>query len=282
MKKIAKRLLLVLMTTMLALVTVFAVACGGGDEEEPQDPIYTVTGVVSSDMGPLSDVKVSVGESSKTTGKAGTYSFELTAGTYALTYERTGYETVTKNVNTADANAENKITLNVSMSVKAKEYVTISGTVKNEAEAALEGVAITGEALSETVYTQADGTYTLPRLEKGDYTFHFGLSKYKTVSRSITAADVTDETYVMDVTLSEIPPEELFTISGTVKSDTTDSALSGVIVSVKEDAGNQSITDASGNYTITLVEGSYTIEFTKRAMARLKKTLLPPTLPKGH
>lgn len=275
MKKLAKRLLLVLMTTMLALVTVFAVACGGGDEEEPQDPIYTVTGVVSSDMGPLSDVKVSVGESSKTTGKAGTYSFELTAGTYTLTYERTGYETVTKNVNTADANAENKITLNVSMSVKAKEYVTISGTVKNEAEAALEGVAITGEALSETVYTQADGTYTLPRLEKGDYTFHFGLSKYKTVSRSITAADVTDETYVMDVTLSEIPPEELFTISGTVKSDTTDSALSGVIVSVKEDAGNQSITDASGNYTITLVEGSYTIEFTKAGYGKIEENVTP-------
>lgn len=264
MKKNVMRGFLGLMLAVLLGASCLLTACGDNETPPGTDTDFAIEGVVSSDMGPLSGVAVTLGEESKTTGTAGSYSFEVAEGEYTLTFAKDGYVTQTKTVNTDDA-VSGKVTLNVSMAAVQREYVVISGTVTNaESGAALEGAVISGSALESSVTTDADGAYTLPQLEKGSYSFTVSMNGYTSQTVSVSESDITGDTYTLNIQLTAVPAEELVTVSGTVTGDypISGGALSGVIVSAG--AGYASAkTDENGAYSLSLAEGDYTLTFSK-------------------
>lgn len=262
MKRTLKRCFVGIMLAVLLGASCLLAACGDNETPPGTDTAFTIEGVVSSDMGPLSGVAVTLGEESKTTGTAGSYSFEVAEGEYTLTFAKDGYVTQTKTVNTDDA-VSGKVTLNVSMAAVQTEYVVISGTVTDaESGAALEGAVISGSALDGSVTTDADGAYTLPQLEKGSYSFTVSMNGYTSQTVSVSESDITGDTYTLNIQLTAIPAEELVTVSGTVTADYPSGALSGVTVSAGEGYASTT-TDDDGSYTLYLSSGDYTLTFSK-------------------
>lgn len=262
MKRTLKRCFVGIMLAVLLGASCLLAACGDNETPPGTDTAFTIEGVVSSDMGPLSGVAVTLGEESKTTGTAGSYSFEVAEGEYTLTFAKDGYVTQTKTVNTDDA-VSGKVTLNVSMAAVQAEYVVISGTVTDaESGAALEGAVISGSALDGSVTTDADGAYTLPQLEKGSYSFTVSMNGYTSQTVSVSESDITGDTYTLNIQLTAIPAEELVTVSGTVTADYPSGALSGVTVSAGEGYASTT-TDDDGSYTLYLSSGDYTLTFSK-------------------
>lgn len=262
MKRTLKRCFVGIMLAVLLGASCLLAACGDNETPPGTETDFTIEGVVSSDLGPLSGVAVTIGEESKTTGTAGSYSFEVAEGEYTLTFAKDGYVTQTKKVNTDDA-VSGKVTLNVSMAAAQKEYVVISGKVTDaESGAALEGAVISGSALDSSVTTDSDGAYTLPQLEKGSYSFTVSMNGYTSQTVSVSESDITGDTYTLNIQLTAIPAEELVTVSGTVTADYPSGALSGVTVSAG--AGYASATtDENGIYSLRLAEGDYTLTFSK-------------------
>lgn len=262
MKRTLKRCFVGIMLAVLLGASCLLTACGGNETPPGTETDFTIEGVVSSDMGPLSGVAVTLGEESKTTGTAGSYSFEVAEGEYTLTFAKDGYVTQTKTVNTDDA-VSGKVTLNVSMAAVQAEYVVISGTVTDaESGAALEGAVISGSALESSVTTDANGAYTLPQLEKGSYSFTVSMNGYTSQTVSVSESDITGDAYTLNIQMTAIPAEELVTVSGTVTADYPSGALSGVTVSAG--TGYASVTtDENGAYSLRLAEGDYTLTFSK-------------------
>ena len=262
MKKNVMRGFLGLMLAVLLGASCLLAACAESETPSGEETAFTIEGVVSSDLGPLSGVAVTLGEESKTTGTAGSYSFEVAEGEYTLTFAKDGYVTQTKTVNTDDA-VSGKVTLNVSMAAVQKEYVVISGKVTDaESGAALKGAVISGSALESSVTTDADGAYTLPQLEKGSYSFTVSMNGYTSQTVSVSESDITGTAYTLNIQLTAIPAEELVTVSGTVTADYPSGALSDVTVSAG--AGYTSVTtDEKGEYSLSLAEGDYTLTFSK-------------------
>lgn len=263
MKRTLKRCFVGIMLAVLLGASCLLAACGDNETPPGTETAFTIEGVVSSDMGPLSGVAVTLGEESKTTGTAGSYSFEVAEGEYTLTFAKDGYVTQTKTVNTDDA-VSGKVTLNVSMAAAQKEYVVISGKVTDaESGTALEGAVISGSALESSVTTDANGAYTLPQLEKGSYSFTVSMNGYTSQTVSVSESDITGDTYTLNIQLTAIPAEELVTVSGTVTADYPSGALSGVTVSAG--TGYVSVkTDEKGAYSLRLAEGDYTLTFSKK------------------
>lgn len=262
MKRTLKRCFVGIMLAVLLGASCLLAACGDNETPPGTETTFTIEGVISSDLGPLSGVAVTLGEESKTTGTAGSYSFEVAEGEYTLTFAKDGYVTQTKTVNTDDA-VSGKVTLNVSMAAAQKEYVVISGKVTDaESDAALEGAVISGSALDSSVTTDSDGAYTLPQLEKGSYSFTVSMNGYTSQTVSVSESDITGTAYTLNIQLTAIPAEELVTVSGTVTADYPSGTLSGVTVSAG--AGYASVTtDENGAYSLRLAEGDYTLTFSK-------------------
>lgn len=262
MKRTLKRCFVGIMLAVLLGASCLLAACGDNETPPGTETAFTIEGVVSSDMGPLSGVAVTLGEESKTTGTAGSYSFEVAEGEYTLTFAKDGYVTQTKTVNTDDA-VSGKVTLNVSMAAVQKEYVVISGTVTDaESGAALEGAVISGSALESSVTTDAGGAYTLPQLEKGSYSFTVSMNGYTSQTVSVSESDITGAAYTLNIQLTAVPAEELVTVSGIVTADYPSGKLSGVTVSAG--TGYASVTtDENGAYSLSLAEGDYTLTFSK-------------------
>ena len=262
MKRTLKRYFIGIMLAVLLGASCLMAACGDNETPPGTETAFTIEGVVSSDLGPLSGVAVTLGEESKTTGTAGSYSFEVAEGEYTLTFAKDGYVTQTKTVNTDDA-VSGKVTLNVSMAAAQKEYVVISGKVTDaESGAALEGAVISGSALDSSVTTDSDGAYTLPQLEKGSYSFTVSMNGYTSQTVSVSESDITGTAYTLNIQLAAIPAEELVTVSGTVTADYPSGKLSGVTVSAG--AGYASATtDENGAYSLSLTSGDYTLTFSK-------------------
>lgn len=272
MKKNVMRGFLGLMLAVLLGASCLLTACGESETPSGEETAFTIEGVVSSDMGPLSGVAVTLGEESKTTGTAGSYSFEVAEGEYTLTFAKDGYVTQTKTVNTDDA-VSGKVTLNVSMAAVQREYVVISGTVTDaESGAALEGAVISGSALESSVTTDADGAYTLPQLEKGSYSFTVSMNGYTSQTVSVSESDITGDTYALNIQLTAIPAEELVTVSGTVTADYPSGALSDVTVSAGAGLAS-AMTGENGAYSLRLAEGDYTLTFSKEGYGEVTENV---------
>ncbi len=272
MKKNVMRGFLGLMLAVLLGASCLLAACAESETPSGEETAFTIEGVVSSDLGPLSGVAVTLGEESKTTGTAGSYSFEVAEGEYTLTFAKDGYVTQTKTVNTDDA-VSGKVTLNVNMAAVQAEYVVISGKVTDAAGgAALEGAVISGSALDSSVTTGADGAYTLPQLEKGSYSFTVSMNGYTSQTVSVSESDITGDTYTLNIQLTAIPAEELVTVSGTVTADYPSGTLSGVTVSAGAEYASAT-TDENGAYSLRLAEGDYTLTFSKEGYGEVTENV---------
>ena len=268
MKSFWKKALLIVFTAILVFsMTAFA-ACGDNKVPAPTEK-FTVEGVVVSELGPLSGVTVKLGEDSKTTGTEGSYSFEVSAGEYTLTFSKSGYTDVQKSVKTADAE-DGTVKLNVTMTVKPKEYVVISGTISGD-EGGIADATVSCSALSETVIADVNGTYALPQLEKnGSYTFTFAASGYISAEKTLNALDIEGNTHTLDVTLEKIPEEQLAAVSGIVTADYPEGVLAGVTVKI----GTTEVkTDADGVYNLQTSRNTCTIEFIKDGYATVTEEI---------
>ena len=138
MKRTLKRCFIGIMLAVLLGASCLLAACGDNETPPGTETTFTIEGVVSSDLGPLSGVAVTLGEESKTTGTAGSYSFEVAEGEYTLTFAKDGYVTQTKTVNTDDA-VSGKVTLNVSLTLSQNSDApqTINVTISIDTEALL-------------------------------------------------------------------------------------------------------------------------------------------------
>lgn len=271
MKRTLKRCFIGIMLAVLLGTSCLLAACGDNETPPGTETTFTIEGVVSSDLGPLSGVAVTLGEESKTTGTAGSYSFEVAEGEYTLTFAKDGYVTQTKTVNTDNA-VSGKVTLNVSMAAAQKEYVVISGKVTDaESGAALKGAVISGSALDDSVTTGPDGAYVLPQLEKkGSYTFTFAAIGYVSAEKTINTADIEGSAHTLDVTLEKIPEQQLATVSGTVTADYPEGALAGVTVKI----GTTEVkTDANGAYSVQTSRDACTVEFSKAGYAAVSESV---------
>ena len=271
MKKNVMRGFLGLMLAVLLGTSCLLAACAESETPSGEETAFTIEGVVSSDLGPLSGVAVTLGEESKTTGTAGSYSFEVAEGEYTLTFAKDGYVTQTKTVNTDDA-VSGTVTLNVSMAAVQKEYVVISGKVTDADGAALKGAVISGSALESSVTTDADGAYTLPQLEKGSYSFTVSMNGYTSQTVSVSESDITGDTYTLNIQLTAIPAEELVTVSGTVTADYPRGTLSGVTVSAGTGYASAT-TNEKGAYSLSLAEGDYTLTFSKEGYGEVTENV---------
>lgn len=268
MKSFWKKAVLIVFTAILVFSMAAFAACGDNEVPAPTEK-FTVEGVVVSDLGPLSGVTVKLGEDSKTTGTAGSYSFEVSAGEYTLTFSKSGYTDVQKSVKTADAE-DGTVKLNVTMTVKPKEYVVISGTISGD-EGGIADATVSGSALSETVIADANGTFTLPQLEKkGSYTFTFAASGYISAEKTLNALDIEGNTHTLDVMLEKIPEEQLATVSGIVTADYPEGVLADVTVKI----GTTEVkTDADGEYNLQTSRNTCTVEFIKDGYATVTEEI---------
>ncbi|WP_251548481.1 carboxypeptidase-like regulatory domain-containing protein [Pumilibacter intestinalis] len=279
MSKILKKAMIFMLAAIMVCCAAVFAACdddtdnSGGTVTEK----YTIEGVVASELGPISGVTVKLGSETKTTGSAGSYSFEVSAGEYTLTFTKTGYTDVQKSVKTADA-VNGTVKLNVSMTVQEKEYFVISGTVSGE-EGAIANATVSGSALSETVTADANGAFTLPQLEKkGSYTFTFAASGYVSADKTVNAAEIEGSAHTLNVTLEKIPEEQLATVSGVVTADYPAGAIDGVTVKI----GTTEVkTDANGAYSVQTSRDACTVEFIKNGYAKVTNEVTAEELADG-
>ncbi len=120
---------------------------------------------------------------SYTTTKNGAYFLQLSSGTYTLSVDAAGYETISQ---TVSVNALNTTAQNIGLTV-ATQTSGISGTVKDKKSKLLEGVTITirKKSLTKTATTDSAGSYSFTDLESGKYTLTAKKSGYKGYKKNI-------------------------------------------------------------------------------------------------
>ncbi|MGW5159132.1 S8 family serine peptidase [Nonomuraea wenchangensis] len=130
----------------------------------------------------------------------------------------------------------------------------LSGTVTSGG-APLAGAAVTvAGAVTRTVTTGADGTYSIPRLLEGDYELTAAKFGYDTATARVTIA--AGQSATADVPMTQKPGG---TVSGTVSTAGTPEA--GATVAARGTPVS-AVTDAAGRYSLTLPEGSYELTVT--------------------
>ncbi|PZG04858.1 peptidase [Nonomuraea aridisoli] len=136
----------------------------------------------------------------------------------------------------------------------AGELGTLTGTVTSEG-APLAGATVNvSGALSRTVPTGPDGTYTLPRLLSGDY--RITVTKFGYDDATATATVTDNGTATADLTLT---PQAMSPVTGTVSS--AGAPEEGATVSVPGTPVT-TVTDAAGHYAISLPHRTYDLEVT--------------------
>lgn len=136
--------------------------------------------------------------------------------------------------------------------------MSISGTVKDQADAPVAGVTMTlAGAASKTVVTDASGNFTLSDLTDGSYTVTPSLAGYtfSPDNRNVTIRGVS----VAAQNFAGAPESSSHTVSGKL-SDDTGKAIAGATISVSGAAAQSTVTDASGNFSLTgLSNGKFTL-----------------------
>ncbi len=213
--------------------------------------LITFGGTVKVGETALAGVTVKIdGTVVATTDNSGAWSNTLVLGTqdYVVTYEKAGY--VTKTTNITNASLAGKDAWNET-AVMETTKVTLSGTVTGADGEGIAGVTVTvtGDGVSLTATTGADGSYTVEGITVFvNVTVTFTKTDYVTVSDTITAETLAGSAaHTMNKTMQSSAFEKEVTLSGTVKEGTT--ALEGVTVAV---GATTATTDENGEWSITL------------------------------
>ncbi len=212
----------------------------------------TVSGTVTdSDTNPLEGVTITVDGHSTTTLADGSYTVtEIAPGTYTVTPTLSEYEfappdqPVTVSVAAPDA---------IGMDfVGTQKTYSISGTIVDEEDAAMEGVTVTINGQSTT--TLSDGTYTISGFVAGTYTVTPSLTEHRFTPSSSSAT--VNESVGNAVGVDFVGTNKIHSISGRITDDESHN-LEGATVTAD---GHSTTTAANGTYTIDrLVAGTYTV-----------------------
>ena len=213
--------------------------------------IITFGGTVKVGETALAGVTVKIdGVTVATTDANGAWSNTSVLGTndYTVTYEKAGY--VTKTTKITNASLAGKAAWNETAVLEITK-VTLNGKVTGADNAGIENVTVTvtGDGVSLTTTTNADGSYTVEGITVfANVTVTFTKTDYVTVSDTITAETLAgNATHIMNKTLQPSSFEKEVTLSGTVKEGTT--ALKGVTVAI---GANSVTTNENGEWSITL------------------------------
>jgi subtilisin len=130
----------------------------------------------------------------------------------------------------------------------------IEGTVKDDAETAIESATVVVEGTSLSTTTNADGYYLLENVPSGDQNVTASADGYN--SETATVEVVEGETATQDFTLQAI---QTYTVSGTVTDKDTEEPLKRATVTI-EGTNHSATTESDGTYSIAGVEeGTYDI-----------------------
>jgi formylglycine-generating enzyme required for sulfatase activity len=236
--------------------------------------VYTVSGTIATDDpgGLASGAHIQLRQggsnvgSAVSTGADGTYTISgVPAGEgYTIEVSLTGYTTGTIpsfSVTTANVTGKNLILVRITVPV-----YTVSGTITTNnpggaASGALVQLQQDGSNVGSTVNAGTNGTYTIPGVPAGEgYTIEVSLAGYTTgtiPSFNVTTANVIGK----NLTLTRI----VYTVSGTISTNSPGGAASGASVQLKRGGANVDSavsTGADGTYTIPGVPAGegYTIE----------------------
>lgn len=214
MKKKTKGILLCVLSLSFALsVGAFAAACDNGKDpgNEIVDPVTeygTISGNVTAYGAALSGVKVSAGGRDTVTSATGAYTLTDVAieDSVSVVYTKNGYQDKTLTVLKQDWTDKN-VTLDAAMNL-AEETGSVKGTVKvslSGAETALAGASVT--LGTETVITDADGTYTFTTVD---------ITETKDYSVKVLHPACEDLTETVTVTAGKAETVKDFSLTATV------------------------------------------------------------------
>lgn len=211
---------------------------------------YSISGTVTNAGAPLAGVQVTADGDSVTTAGDGTYTIEwLSAATYTVTPALAEY---------TFSPSDTQVTLSAGTPqvtgidfVGTQNTYSISGTVDDEEDAAIEGVTVTINGQSTT--TLSDGTYTISGFLAGTYTVTPSLTEHRFTPSSSSAT--VNESVGNATGVDFVGTNKIHSISGTVTN--AGDPLAGVDVTADSKSAT---TAANGTYTIDrLVAGTYTV-----------------------
>lgn len=180
---------------LLGTLIMFLTSCS--EEDDPTNTEFgTITGMVTDGADqPISGVEVTVSgvneeDVTTTTGSDGKYTVEnISIKTHAVSFAKTGWQTVSVTVTPAKFDADRMATADVSM-LNASAKITGKVSDANNGGAGLPGVAVSIGSESDT--TGADGTFMIENLVEGDYTVTFTKEDFVPVTKQVSTASFLD------------------------------------------------------------------------------------------
>src|SRR5262249_38112350 len=134
------------------------------------------------------------------------------------------------------------------------------------------GVTIS-DGLGHTVFTDANGNYTLEGLAAGTYTIIASKASYTflVAVRPVTVPPVATGVNFVGIAI----PPGTFTISGRVLDSLREAPVSGVTIS--DGAGHTATTDTNGNYLLNgVAPGGYTVTASKSGYSSITRQVSVP------
>ena len=148
---------------------------------------------------------------------------------------------------------------------------TIQGTVIDNLDNPVEGVAVEISDVEGTVTTAADGTFKVENVAIDRHTIKFTNSGYLEASTSVSAAKFVDGVATVDVTIQIANAR----ISGKVlDAQAENTPLAGVLVSISETRNVTTGEDGSYLFEDLLIQ-DYTLTFTKQGYPTATKNVTP-------
>ncbi len=226
---------------------------GINSTEANMTAIYaTVNGTVidnSTGLG-LSDVTITIGPQSSSTGSNGNFNMSIVSGSHIVLATKSGFTPFFSEIS---ADHGQLIALNITM-----EPLTgnVYGIAKDNASGnSLEGVTVSIAGLS--VVTNSSGFYNITT-QTGSHTIGAVKSGYSSFAKNISIRAGLQTEQNISLQIVEAAAEN-GTVEGYAK-DTSGQPISGATISV---AGNISVTGSNGFYNVTLPEGGHNIVATK-------------------
>lgn len=213
----------------------------------------TVTDSVNSVPVAGATVSITGGYASATTASDGTYTFQVSPGSYDLTAHKTNFADASL-AGVTVARAANVTGQNIAMTPLTG---AVSGIVTDSLGAPINGVAIQDLAAGgPSTTTLPNGSYLLNGVVAGTHAIQASLRGYATeqlVGVSVSAG-LTTSGQNLSLTASHI--------SGTVTDATTHAAISGAKVTAVP-GGASATTSSSGSYTLLVSPGTYVVTATE-------------------
>lgn len=203
---------------------------------------------LSGNVG-VQGVRVSVGESSTTSGADGSWNMKVPATEEAvrIAYSCLGYESKTTEIEAGYFNTHYDFRETVTLS---EQRVSLTGTITDEKTGkALAGVVVRVAGTDISATTGADGKYTLNVGTFNDITLKFDLTDYVASDVVKTAAELAASAeHTVDVAMTSTAQASYVTLKGTITN--INGPVAGATVTVEGNSSLTATTDAQGRYEI--------------------------------